>query len=109
MKNSCCDRFWICMYCFNNIFQFATIKLLQTLKQNKDHYDKNSENNSTKTHPVIKLPNIYVTSSMQSLPGINKLACFMSLIYCSLSVQQNGNIRFGKCDFQIYINNHFTI
>ena len=62
MKNSCCDRFWICMYCFGNIFQFAAIKLLQTLNENNDHYGKNSDNYSTKTRPVIKLPKIYVTS-----------------------------------------------
>ena len=56
MKNPGCDRYWICMYCFSNLFPCATIKLLQKLNSNNDQYDSNCNSNSAKTCPVIKLP-----------------------------------------------------
>ena len=42
IKNTGSDRFWIRMFCFNNLFHFATIndhKIYQTLRQSINHYN----------------------------------------------------------------------
>ena len=52
MENTSTDRFWVCMYCSNNLFPFATInihKLHQTLSQSNNHYNDSSDSNFTKT------------------------------------------------------------
>ena len=59
IKNTGSNRFWICMFCSNNLFPFATIndhKLYQSLKQSKNHYSGSSNNYSTNTCSTLKPP-----------------------------------------------------
>ena len=52
IKNTGLDGFWVCMYCSNNLFPYATInhnKLYQTLSQSNNHYSDNAGRYSTKT------------------------------------------------------------
>ena len=49
IKNTGSDRFWICMFCSNNLFPFATLndhKLYQTLSQSNNHYSDSSNSYS---------------------------------------------------------------
>ena len=57
IKNTDSDRFWICMFCSNNLFPFATLndhKLYQTLSQNNNHYSGSSNSHSTNTCSTLK-------------------------------------------------------
>ena len=59
IKNTGSDRFWICMFCSNNLFPFATLndhKLYQTLSQSNNHYRGSSNNYSTNTCSTLKPP-----------------------------------------------------
>ena len=59
MKNTGSDRFWICMFCSNNLFPFATLndhKLYQTLSQSNNHYSGSSNSYSTNTCSTLKPP-----------------------------------------------------
>ena len=59
VKSNCSDKFWICIFCSNNLFPFATInddKLYQTLSQSNNHYSDSSGSYSTKTCPTLKPP-----------------------------------------------------
>ena len=52
IKNTVSDRLWICMFCSNNLFYFATLndhKLYQTLSQSNNHYSGSSNSYSTNT------------------------------------------------------------
>ena len=52
INNTDSDRFWICMFCSNNSFPFATIndhKLHQTLSQTSNQFSISSYSYSTKT------------------------------------------------------------
>ena len=58
-KNTGSDRFWICMFCSNNLFPFATLndhKLYQTLSQSNNHYSGSSNSYSTNTCSTLKPP-----------------------------------------------------
>ena len=61
MKNTGSNRFWICLFCSNNLFPFATLNyhklLYQTLIQNNNHYSGNSNCYSTNTYSTCKPPN----------------------------------------------------
>ena len=49
IKNTGSDRFWICMFCSNNLFPFATLNdhnLYQTLSQSNNHYSDSSNSYS---------------------------------------------------------------
>ena len=49
IKNTGTGRFWICMFCSNNLFPFATLndhKLYQTLSQSNNHYSDSSNSYS---------------------------------------------------------------
>ena len=49
IKNAGSDRFWICMFCSNNLFPFANLndhKLYQTLCQSNNHYSGSSNSYS---------------------------------------------------------------
>ena len=57
IKNNDSDRFWICMFCSNNLFPFATLndhKLFQTLSQNNNHYSGSSNSHSINTSSTLK-------------------------------------------------------
>ena len=59
IKNTGSDRFWICMFCSNNLFPFATLndhKLYQTLSQSNNHYTGSSNSYSTNTCSALKPP-----------------------------------------------------
>ena len=59
IKNTGSDRFWICMFCSNNLFPFATLndhKLYQTLSQSNNHYSGSSNSYSTNTCSTLKPP-----------------------------------------------------
>ena len=59
IKNTGSDRFWICMFCSNNLFPFATLndhKLYQTLSQSNNHYSGSSNSYSTNTCWSLKPP-----------------------------------------------------
>ena len=59
IKNTGLDRFWICMFCSNNLFPFATIndhKLYQTLSQSYNHYSGCSGSYSTNTCSTLNPP-----------------------------------------------------
>ena len=59
MKNTSSDRFWICMFCSNNLFSFATMndhELYQTLRQSNNHYSGSSGSYSTNTCSTLKPP-----------------------------------------------------
>ena len=59
IKNTGSDRFWICMFCSNNLFSFVTLndhKLYQTLSQSNNHYCDSSNSYSTNTYSSLKLP-----------------------------------------------------
>ena len=60
MKNTGSDIFWICMFCSNNLFPFATMddhKLYKTLSQSNNHHSDSSGSYSTNTCSTIKRPN----------------------------------------------------
>ena len=42
IKNTGSDRFWICMFCSNNLFPFATLNDHQTLSESNNHYSGSS-------------------------------------------------------------------
>ena len=55
-KSTGSDRFWICMFCSNNLFPFAPIndhKLYHTLSQNNNPYSGSSGSYSTNTFVSI--------------------------------------------------------
>ena len=57
IKNTGSDRFWICMFCSNNLFPFATLndhKLYQTLSQSNNHYSGSSNSYSTNICSTLK-------------------------------------------------------
>ena len=57
LKTTGSDRFWICMFCSNNLFASATINdqyLYQTLCQSYNHYNCNSDSYSTKACSTLK-------------------------------------------------------
>ena len=59
IKTTGSDRFWICMFCSNNLFPFATLndhKLYQTLSQSNNHYSGSSNSYSTNTCSTLKPP-----------------------------------------------------
>ena len=59
IKNTGSDRFWICMFCSNNLFPFATLndhKLYQTFSQSNNHYSGSSNSYSTNTCSTLKSP-----------------------------------------------------
>ena len=59
IKNTGSDRFWICMFCSDNLFPFATLndhKLYQTLSQSNNHYSGSSNSYSTNTCSTLKPP-----------------------------------------------------
>ena len=59
IKTTGSDRFWICMFCSNNLFPFATLngrKLYQTLSQSTNHYSGSSNSYSTNTCSTLKPP-----------------------------------------------------
>ena len=59
IKNTGSDRFWICLFCSNNLFPFPTLndqKLYQTLRQNNNHYNGSSNSYSTNTCSILKTP-----------------------------------------------------
>ena len=59
IRNTDSDRFWICMFCSNNLFPFATLndhKLYQTLAQSNNHYSGSSNSYSTHTCSTLKPP-----------------------------------------------------
>ena len=59
IKNTGSDRFWICMFCSNNLFPFATLndhKLYQTLSQSNNHYSDSFNSYSTNTCSTLKPP-----------------------------------------------------
>ena len=61
IKNTGSDRFWICMFCSNNLFPFATLndhKLYQTLSQSNNHYSGSSNSYSTNTCSTLKPKNL---------------------------------------------------
>ena len=59
IKNTGSDRFWICIFCFNNLFSFTTLndhKLYQTLSQSSNHYSGSSNSCFTNTCSTLKPP-----------------------------------------------------
>ena len=59
IKNTGSDRFWICMFCSNNLFPFATLndhKLYQILSQSNNHYSGSCNSYSTNTCSTLKPP-----------------------------------------------------
>ena len=59
IKNTGLDKFWICMFCSNNLLPFATLngrKLYQTLRQSTNNYSGSSNSYSTNTCSTLKLP-----------------------------------------------------
>ena len=59
IKNTGLDSFWICMFCSNNLFPFATLndhKLYQTLSQSNNHYSDSFNSYSTNTCSTLKPP-----------------------------------------------------
>ena len=59
IKNTDSDRFWVSIYCSNNLFHFTTItnhKVNQTLSQSSNHYSASSDNNSTETCSTLETP-----------------------------------------------------
>ena len=59
IKNTGSDRFWICIFCFNNLFSFTTLndhKLYQTLSQSNNHYSGSSNSYFTNTCSTLKPP-----------------------------------------------------
>ena len=59
IKNTGSDRFWICMFCSNNLFSFTTLndhKLYQTLSQSSNHYSGSSNSCFTNTCSTLKPP-----------------------------------------------------
>ena len=59
ITNTGSDRFWICMFCSNNLFPFATIndhKLYQTLSQSNNHYSGSFGSYSTNRCSTLKPP-----------------------------------------------------
>ena len=86
IKNNGSDRSWICMFCSNNLFPFATINdhmLYQTLSQRTNHYSSSSGSYSTNTCSTVKLPknlsNLYSEfnnfSSQQNKEAENIINC----------------------------------
>ena len=58
-KNTGLDRFWICMFCSNNVLTFAALndhKLYQTLRQRNNYYSGSSSSYSTNRCSAIKPP-----------------------------------------------------
>ena len=59
IKTTGSDRFWICMFCSNNLFPFATLnnhKLYKTLSQSNNHYSGRSNSYSTNICSTIEPP-----------------------------------------------------
>ena len=59
IKNTGSDRFWICMFCSNNLLPFATKsdhKLYQTLRKSNNHYSGSSGSFSSNTCSTLKPP-----------------------------------------------------
>ena len=59
IKTTGSDRFWICMFSFNNLFPFATInnhKLYKTLSQSNNHFSESSDSYSINTCSTWKRP-----------------------------------------------------
>ena len=59
IKNTGSDRIWICMFCSNNLFPFATLndhKLYQNLSQSNNHYSDSFNSYSTNTCSTLKPP-----------------------------------------------------
>ena len=59
IKNTGSDRFWISMFCSNNLFPFATLndhKLYQTFSQSNNHCSGISSSYSTNTCSTLKPP-----------------------------------------------------
>ena len=59
IKTTGSDRFWICMFCFNNLFPFVTLndhKLYQSLSQSNNHSSDSSNSCSTNTCSTLKPP-----------------------------------------------------
>ena len=59
IKHTSPDRFWICMFCSNNLFLFATLndhKLYQTLSHSNNHYSGSSNSYSTNKFSTLKPP-----------------------------------------------------
>ena len=57
IKNTGSDIFWVCMFCSNNLFPFATIndhKLYHTLSQSNNHYSGSFNSYSTNTYSILK-------------------------------------------------------
>ena len=57
IKNTGSDRFWICIFCSNNLFSFTTLndhKLYQTLSQSNNHYSGSSNSYFTNTCSTLK-------------------------------------------------------
>ena len=57
IKNTGSDRFWICMFYFNNLFHFATIndhKIYQTLRQSNNHYNGSYGSYSINIYSTLK-------------------------------------------------------
>ena len=57
IKNTGSDRFWICMFCSNNLFSLAALndhKLYKTLSQSQNHYSGSSDSYSANTCSAFK-------------------------------------------------------
>ena len=91
------DRFWICMFCSNNLFSFATLNdhnLYQTLIQSNNHYSASSNSYSTNTCSTAKpknLSNLFNEFNNVSSQQYKNTENIINCKYCDIEEIQSLN------------------